>query len=59
VYWKDLIKEIKKFDRIEKENCDEQNHFIENDQNWVRLHLKLLAFIDYTHLYSSNEIVAS
>jgi hypothetical protein len=33
--------------------------FIEIDQNRVQLHLKLLAFIDYTHLFFFDEALDS
>jgi hypothetical protein len=53
VYWKDLIKENEKFDKIKRkklQRIDNSAGFIEIDQNQVQLHLKHSAFIDYTHL---------
>jgi hypothetical protein len=61
VYWRDLIKEIKKFDKIKKnlQRTNNNTYFIEIDQNRVQLHLKLLAFIDYTHLFFYGEALDS
>jgi hypothetical protein len=44
----------KELNRIEANNCENarnSNEIFRIDQNQVQLHLKLLALIDYTHLY--------